>query len=151
MNMFFEFEGRIEPMEWGDSTYTILRLPEDVSAALIAEGARRVEGEIGDHPVNLAINKAPVLEGAFLYTGKSFLDESGLAPGEVLPVRLREANPNVVETPPDVTAALHAAGKSAQWAALTPGKQRGMLYQIKNAKRAETRAKRIQKLITELE
>lgn len=151
MNEYHCFEGLIEPLEWGKSTYTILRLPADVLAALQAEGAKRVEGEFDDFPVNLAIAKAPVLEGAFLWTGKSLLEKAGLRPGDRFDVRLRKADPDAVETPDDVTAALHAAGKSEAWAALTAGKQRGMLYQVSSAKRAETRASRIAKLIAELE
>ncbi len=150
MSGYHVFEGRIDPLEWGDVTYTVLRLPQEVTDALTEEGAKRVEGEIGDHPINLAISKAPVIEGAFLWTGKSLLVAAGLEPGESLEVRLRKADVNVVETPADVTAAIHSAGKSAAWEALTAGKRRGMLYQVSNAKRAETRAKRIQKLISEL-
>lgn len=150
MSGYHSFEAIIEPMEWGKSTYTILRLPSDVAAALDAEGAKRVEGEIGDHSVNLALTKAPVVEGTFLWTGQSLLDAAGIRPGEKLEVRLRKADPEAVETPEDVAAALRTAEKSADWAALSAGKRRGMLYHVTSAKRAETRAKRIVKLIAEL-
>lgn len=151
MTDYHTFEGRIEPLDWGKATYTILRLPPEVDAALKAERAKRVEGEIGEHPVNLAITRAPVLDGAFLWTGQSFLNAAGLDPGDMVEVRLRKADPDHVETPDDVMAALRTAGKSQDWAALTAGKQRGMLYQVTSAKRAETRAKRIAKLIDELQ
>ncbi|WP_179380066.1 YdeI/OmpD-associated family protein [Jannaschia marina] len=144
MSDWVTFEGRIEPLEWG-RTYTILRLPDDVMSALGA--AKRVEGEIGDHPVNLAPARAPVIEGAFLWTGKSFLEVSGLEPGELVEVRLRPADPDHVELPDDVAAALRAAGRSADWAARTPGARRADLHRIATAKRAETRAKRIAAVI----
>ena len=144
------FEGRVEPMEWGKSVYTVLRLPPDITHALEAEGAKRVEGEINDHPVNLALTKAPVFDGVFLWAGKSLLDEIGIAPGDALEVRLRKADPDYVEVDTDVLQAIRAAEATDRWNALTAGKRRGLLHTITTAKRAETRAKRIAKMIAEL-
>lgn len=149
MNDYHTFEGRVVPMEWGKSTYTVLPVPDDIAAALQAEGARRVEGEINDHPVNLALTKAPVIDGVFLWAGKSLLDEIGIEPGEPLEVRLRKADDSV-ETPEDVMLGLHQADATSAWEALTPGKKRGLLHQVNTAKRAETRAKRIVKMIADI-
>lgn len=144
------FTGRIVPVEWGKSTYTILPLPDEVTAALQAAGAKRVEGEIGDVPVNLALTKAPVIDQVFVYTGKTFLRDSGIEPGEEVEVRLRPAPEQVVETPDDLALALRQSEMTDRWAALTPGKQRGLIHTINTAKRAETRAKRIAKVLAEL-
>ena len=149
MTDWLAFEARIEPMEWGKNTFTIVRLPDDVIEALPA-GTKRIEGEFGDFPVNLALTKAPAVDGTFVYAGKTVLRDSGLQPGEVFDARIRPADPSQVDTPDDVAAALRAADRSADWAALTPGKQRGLLHLVNTAKRAETRAKRIAKLISEL-
>ncbi len=100
----------VEPLAWGRATYTILRLPDPVAEALHAAGARRVEGEINEHPVNLALSRAPVVEGVFLWAGQSLLDRLGIAPGDRLEVRLRPSPDDRVETPPDVEAALRAGG-----------------------------------------
>ena len=143
------FDGVIEPMEWGKNTYTILRIPDVVMAALPAE-TRRIEGEFGDFPINLALTKAPVIEGTFVYTGKAFLAESGLEVGEAFEARIRYVDPDLVETPEDVAAALRLAGRAADWNKLTPGNQRGRLHAVNTAKRADTRARRIQNLISEL-
>ena len=150
MTDWIAFEGVVEPLEWGASTYTILRLPADVSEKLEAQGARRVEGEFADHPVNLALSKAPPVDGVFLWTGKSLLDRVGLTPGEPFDVRLRRADVNRVDVPDDVIAALRSAGVTEGWSSRTPGKQRGLLYQIETAKRPETRARRIETLIETL-
>jgi hypothetical protein len=144
------FEATIEPVEWGRATYTLLRLPEDAAAALLAQGAKRVEGEINEHPVNLALSRAPVVEGVFLWAGASLLDRLGVNPGEVLEVRLRPAPDDQVDTPEDVALALRQADATARWEALTAGKRRGLLYQIGTAKTAATRAKRIHALIQSL-
>ena len=137
-------------MEWGKSVYTVLRLPPDISDALQAEGAKRVEGEMNDHPINLALTKAPVIDGNFLWAGKSLLDEIGISPGERFELRLRKADDHIVDVPDDVILALRQAEMTEIWQELTPGKQRGMLHQIKTAKRAETRQNRSAKLIAEL-
>ena len=150
MNDYLEFEGRIVPMEWGKSVYTVLPIPTEIATTLEAEGAKRVEGEINDHPVNLALTKAPVIEGLFLWAGKSFLDEVGITPGEMLDVRLRKADESIVEIDDDIVLALRQAEATDRWAALTPGKQRGLLHGIKTAKRADTRIKRIAKMIEAL-
>jgi Bacteriocin-protection, YdeI or OmpD-Associated/Domain of unknown function (DUF1905) len=147
MNGYVAFEGTIEPMVWGTSTYTILRLPDDVVTAL--GPTKRVEGEINDHPVNLALTRSPVMDGMFLWAGQSLLDRIGTTPGDPLEVRLRPAPDNLVDVPDDVAFSLR--GVMDAWSALAPGKQRGMLYQIDTAKTAATRAKRIAKLIEGLQ
>ena len=139
------FEGRVEPLTWGRSTYTILRLPDPVVTAL--GKTRRVEGEIADHPVNLALSRAPVIEGFFLWTGQSLLDRIGITPGEQVEVRLRPAPDDRVDLNPDIEAARSSAGVLDSWESLTPGKRRGLLYQIATAKTEQTRRTRITKLV----
>ncbi len=150
MSDWVAFEARVEAVQWGRATYTLVRLPDEAAEALLAKGARRVEGEINAHPVNLALSRAPVVAGVFLWAGASLLDRLGIVPGEVLEVRLRPAPDDRVDTPEDVAAALQAAEMMAVWEALTAGKRRGMLYQIATAKTAPTRAKRIAAMIQSL-
>ncbi len=150
MSDWVAFQATVEAVVWGRATYTLLRLPEDAESALLAQGAKRVEGEINAHPVNLALSRAPVVEGVFLWAGASLLDRVGIVPGEVLEVRLRPAPDDRVDTPEDVTLALRQADLTAVWEGLTAGKRRGLLYQIGTAKTAPTRAKRIDALIRSL-
>jgi Bacteriocin-protection, YdeI or OmpD-Associated/Domain of unknown function (DUF1905) len=143
------FEGRVQPLAWGRSTYTILPLPDAVVTAL--GNSRRVEGEIAEHPVNLALARAPVVEGVFLWAGQSLLDRIGITPGEPVEVRLRPAPDDRVDLDSDIEAALRAAGVMERWNSLTPGKRRGLLYQIATAKTEKTRHARIAKLLGSLE
>jgi Bacteriocin-protection, YdeI or OmpD-Associated len=149
MTDWVTFEGRVEPLTWGRATYTILPLPDAVIRAL--GKTRRVEGEIADHPVNLALSRAPVVDGVFLWTGASLLDRIGIAPGEPVEIRLRPAPDDRVDLDPDVEAALLTGGAMATWEALTPGKRRGLLYQIATARTQSTRQKRIAKLVADLQ
>lgn len=137
-------------MEWGDSVYTVLPIPDDVSQAFEALGAKRVELELNEHSFNLALTKAPVIDKVFVYVGKATLKEASVEPGSRLDVRLRMVDPDVVDVPEDVALALRVSQLSEVWESLTPGKKRGMLQPIQSAKRAETRAKRIEKLLAEL-
>ena len=150
MTEWVSFEASVQPMVWGKATYTVLPLPPEAAAALSAQGAKRVEGEINDHPVNLALTRAPVLDGLFLWAGQSLMDRIGTRPGERVEVRLRPAPDDQVDTPEDVALALRQADATARWEALTAGKRRGLLYQINTAKTAATRAKRIHALIQSL-
>jgi Bacteriocin-protection, YdeI or OmpD-Associated/Domain of unknown function (DUF1905) len=145
MSEHITFTGRVEPLVWGTSTYTILRLPREVAEAL--HPARRVEGEVNDHPVNLALTRAPVVDGVFLWAGQSLLDRVGISPGQTVEVRLRPAPDDRVDTPDDITAAMVAAGALGAWNALPPGRRRGLIYQISTAKTDVTRSKRIAALI----
>jgi hypothetical protein len=145
MTDWVTFEGRVIPLTWGRSTYTVLPLPDEVVAAL--GNCRRVEGEIAEHPVNLAPSRAPVIDGVFLWAGQSLLDRIGIAPGEPVEVRLRPAPDDRVDLDPDIEAALRQGGVLAEWEALTPGKRRGLLYQIATAKTERTRSARIVKLV----
>ncbi len=151
MSDWHHFDGVIEPMQWGENHYTVLPLPNDIAEALKSQGARRVDAELNDYPLNVALTTAPVLDRVFVYTGKAVLKAAGLTPGEVIDVRMRAADPNDVDVPEDVLAALRAAGKTTLWEALTPGKQRGLLHQVQTAKRADTRVRRINTLLTSLD
>ena len=142
MSGYVTFDGVVEPLVWGTSTHTILRLPADVVTAL--GKTRRVEGEVNDHPVNLALTRSPAAQGVFLWAGQSLTSRVGIAPGDRVEVRLRPAPDDRVDVPDDVALALR--GVMAAWEALTPGKRRGLLYQVDTAKTAATRAKRIAKL-----
>ena len=150
MSDWVVFEATVEPVDWGRATYTLMRLPEDAAAALLAQGAKRVEGEINEHPVNLALSRAPVVDGVFLWAGASLLNRLGISPSDVLDVRLRPAPDDQVDMPEDVALALRQADLTTVWDGLTAGKRRGLLYQIGTAKTAPTRAKRIDALIKSL-
>lgn len=145
MSDWVAFAGRVAAVEWGRATYTLLPLPPGAAAALA--GTRRVEGEMNEHPVNLAIARAPVVEGPFLWTGRSLLDRIGAEPGAAVEVRLRPAPDDAVDLPEEVAALLAAAPlRAAAWDGLTPGRRRGLLHRLATARTAPTRARRLAEL-----
>ena len=148
MSPYVTFEAVVEPMRWGKSNYTVVRL---VTAVMDEIGpAKRVEGEFNEHPVNLAVTRAPAFDEPFLWAGKSLLDTAGLTPGLPFEARLRAADPDLVNVPPDLLRAIRSAGASEIWEGLSAGKQRGLIHTVETAKRAETRARRIMKLLADL-
>jgi hypothetical protein len=142
------FDARVTPVEWGRSTCTIIVVPAAAAQALAP--ARRVEGEINEHPVNLALSRAPVVTGVFLWAGRTLLDRIGIAPGDIVELPLRPAPDDRVDTPPEVEAALRRAGATAAWEGLTPGRRRGLLHEVATARTDATRAKRIAALLVAL-
>lgn len=147
---WLSFDAVIEPLVWGDATHTILRIPANVETALREVGAKRVEGEVNDHPVNLAVIRAEPVTGAFLWAGQSLLARIGVLQGERVEIRLRPAADDAVETPDDISFALRMADQTDLWERLTPGKRRGLIYQINTAKTEATRTKRINSLLDSL-
>ena len=150
MTQYLTFEGHVEAVAWGKATYTTLRLPQDVANYLLAAGAKRVEGEIAEHQINAALARAPVVEGIYIWAGKSLLDRIGIAVGERVEVRLRPVLTDAVDTPADLVGDLQHPDLICVWESLPPGKRRGMIYQIDTAKTSATRAKRISALVDTL-
>lgn len=150
MTDWLSFEGRVEPMVWGKTTYTILRLPPGIVAQLPLADTRRIDLEVNDRSLNAAVTTHHEGDGHYVWMGKTTLSQLAIDPGDWLEVRLRPASPDEVDLPEDVALALRGADLTADWEALTPGKRRGMLHQINTVKRAETRAKRIAKLMDAL-
>jgi hypothetical protein len=76
---------------------------------------------------------------------------AGVSAGEVVSVTVEaDSEPRVVELPADVRAALDAAGLLEQWSAQSYSHQREHVDWIDEAKRLETRGRRIGKLVDSL-
>lgn len=144
---WIEFDAPLEPMPWGEVTYTVIRVPRDLEEAGRTAGSRRVEGTLDDVEVNLAINRADVLDDPFLWAGKALQRELGLRPGDAVRARLRAADPDAVPLPDDVAVALERAGALAAFEALRPAERRRRLAAVASAARPETRARRIAELV----
>lgn len=77
--------------------------------------------------------------------------ETGIAGGDAITVELTlDTAPRVVEVPPDLTAALAAAGVTAAFDALAPSQRRAHATSVADAKTDETRQRRIGAILTKL-
>lgn len=141
------FDAMVEPLVWGESTYTIIRLDDALAGAAAGQRTRRVEGRVEDVEVNVGLNRADVLEDAFMYVGGSLRRRLGVRPGDVVRCRLRPADPDLVPLPDDVREALAGAGRLASFERRRPAERRRLLQPVEDAARPETRARRIAALV----
>lgn len=140
---------RVQPT--GKSTaYTVLT-QEQVDA---------VRGEPGRGRVNVVLRfkshefrtSISIYRGEWMFVINKAMREAGLLPGDSYRVELtRDDKPRTVDPAKDVVAALAGRkGAKAAWDKLAPSYKREHLKRIEEAKRAETRARRIDKLLDTL-
>lgn len=76
---------------------------------------------------------------------------TGLAGGDAIEVTLElDTEPRTVEVPPELAAALDAAGVRAALDALAPSKKKAHVVAVEGAKAAETRERRITAIVAGL-
>lgn len=124
-----------------------LLVPSEVVDAFRAQETFVVETLVGDTPIGRRTVK-PWGDGRwFMELTKAHCAQLGAELGDRVPVRLLPA----AATPPELAAALSARGLEARWAALTAARRRAIAESVFAAKRAETRARRIERALLELE
>lgn len=126
------------------------RVPDDVVAELGGGGRPKVVVTVGDHTWRSSIAK---MGGAYwLGVGAANRAAAGVEAGQTLDleVTLDEA-PRTVEPPEDLAAALGAdPAARAEWDRWPPSRQKEAARQLTEAKKAETRERRLAKLLGEL-
>lgn len=137
----------IEPMEWGTSRYTVIRMPAALVDDARARGTRRVEGELEGIEVNLALTRAPVFDGTFVWAGASMLRRVRLEAGDPVTGHLAPVDPDHVPVPPDLADSLAAVGLRDTWDSLPPTTRRRLLVPVDAAASSATRSRRIQAIL----
>lgn len=141
-----EFDAFVEPMVWGSSTYTIVRVPPALVAAAQEACTRRVEGELDAVAVNLALTRAPVIDDTFVWAGASLLRRLRLEAGDPVHGRLAPVDPDHVPIPADLAAAL-SGDALRRWEELRPADRRRRLVPLDSAATATTRQRRLDALV----
>lgn len=109
----------------------------------------------GTHPVRVTVNGGPAFRRNLKETGdgtwfleltRPQMESGGLAVGDEARFTLEEAE----ETPAGLLAALDAAGLRSAWERLPPGRRRQWAEQVFEAKRPETGARRIARILAAL-
>lgn len=142
-----KFEATLEKSATMDATS--IRIPFDVEKTF---GARRV-------PVRVSINDAEYRTTIFRMKGtyfvvvpKAFRAAAGVEAGETITVTMeKDTAERTVEIPPDLAAALANAGRAEAFAKLSYTHRKEHVNAINDAKKAETRARRIEKTLEMLE
>lgn len=145
-----EHDAPLEPLVWGRSTYTIIRVAPSLVAAAESRRTRRVAGWIEDEEVNVGLNRADVILESFLYCGPALQRRLGVRAGDVVRLRLRPVDPDLVPVPDDVATALADAGVLDAFERRRPAERRQLLVPVADAARPATRASRIEALVRAL-
>jgi bifunctional DNA-binding transcriptional regulator/antitoxin component of YhaV-PrlF toxin-antitoxin module len=138
-----KFEATLE--KHAQSEATGITIPFDVEKVF---GARRL-------PVKIAINGAEYrttvfrMKGAYLLAiPKAFRDAAGIEAGERVTVEIeKDTEERRVEVPPDLAAALAAAGLAEVFGKMSYTHRKEHVLAVEEAKRPETRARRIEKTL----
>ena len=128
-----------------------IRIEETVVASLGAKHMSRVAGTLNDHPFRSNIVKMG--GGMLLGVHKANVEALGLSPGDTVAVVMSlDTEPRGDDVPPQIlTEALRRDPlAAATWEALAPSHRREYVGYIKEAKKDETRARRVQRTIDEL-
>jgi hypothetical protein len=142
------FEGTLEGMPRGGHAIAVR---EDVAAAIAAKHGTRVRGTLNGAAFRSNLGKM----GGRLILGvhKATVEAAGLAPGDLVDVAMEpDTAPRETDAvPPDLTAALARNRKAAEgWAKLAPSRRRELVTEILVAKKAETRERRVRRVVDEL-
>jgi hypothetical protein len=127
------------------AAWTFLILSKAASAKLPTRGMTTVEGTINGAPFRAALE--PDGQGShWLKLSRKMRDAAGASVGDVVLLEImpaeKELEPRV---PADLRKALSAAPKArALWSNITPVARRDWIQWITSAKRAETRARRVE-------
>lgn len=148
--MWSEFDAALEPLAWGESSYVVVMVPDELVEAAAAAGTRRVEGTVDDAEVNVGLTRVGRV-GPFFYAGPALRRRLGVAVGDAVRCRLRPADPDLVPVADDVAAALAGAGMATRFEALPPPERRRLLQPVEAAARAATRERRVAALVTSLQ
>jgi hypothetical protein len=151
---YFDFTtvGPLEHLDMGNAkspmVHHVLFLAPELEATppFNARARLRFEGEIDEVSVSLAWQPKDGRHYAML--SPDIRKATRLSVGEEVTLRFRLVDDAEVDVPPDLGAALARSTRHRKlWEALTPGKQRGLVYTVTTAKTAPTRLKRIDALM----
>lgn len=133
-----------------DGNNTGIDVPADVVEALAAGKRPAVVVDVNGYRYRSTI--AP-MGGKFLIPfSAERRSESGIGGGDAIDVELTvDIEPRTVTVPEDLRAAIdRSPGAAARWERLSYSKQKAHVTSVEGAKAAETRARRIAKVIAEL-
>ena len=142
------FEGALISARGGGHAIDV---EESLVASLGAKHMSRVAGTLNGHPFRSNL----VRMGGRMVLGvhKANVEALGLTPGDTVAVVMTlDAEPRGDDIPPEILAEAlrNDAVAAATWEALAPSHRREYVGYIKEAKKDETRARRVQRTIDEL-
>lgn len=142
------FEATME--NWAEGMdYCAVPVPAEITATLGTHGPVLVLARLNDS-APFQVSLFPVGGGRHYVRLKGKVrKETGTKTGDRVRLRITVIDRADVSYPDDLLAALEAAGATAAFKALTPGKQQFIIRRIDEAAKPETRRKRIDAVVAE--
>ncbi|HXN44409.1 MAG TPA: YdeI/OmpD-associated family protein [Xanthobacteraceae bacterium] len=141
------FKGVLTPTPRGGGG-CLVPIPKDVAAKLGLKGFPKIQSVIAGTPYRGSL--MPMGDGTFcLGVLRSIQEAAGVGFGDTITVELAlDTAPRTVETPPDLAAALKRdKNAAAAWEALSYTNRKEHARGLEEAKRPETRARRLAKTL----
>ena len=137
-----KFRATLQPDPTGTGTY--VAVPRDVNAKLGLAGRPKVQAVIAGHPYRGSL--MPMGDGTFaLGVLKAIQQSAGVKRGDTITVELElDTAPRIVAMPPDLARAIARDTKAtAGWEKLSYTNKKEMARGLEEAKRPETRQRRL--------
>jgi hypothetical protein len=145
-----EFTSKLERFE-GSGTWTYADIPFDVEKTFGKKGQVKIKGTVNGVPFLSSL--MPHGDGThFLVVNRPTRDAAKVKEGaRVRIVLVADTEPRVIQAPPDLERAL-AKNKSAAaaWEKLAPSRKKAYVLWITEAKKEETRQRRIEKAVAKV-
>lgn len=145
-----KFEGVLTSTPRGGGG-TLVPIPKDVAAQLGLKGMPKIQAVIAGAPYRGSL--MPMGDGTYcLGVLKSIQEAAGVGLGDTIEVLIElDTEPRSVEAPPDLAAALAKDKKAAAaWARLSFTNKKEMAVSLTDAKRPETRTRRLEAAVAKL-
>lgn len=142
------FTTELRPDPTGKGTFVLV--PAEVAAGLRLRGRPKIHAVIAGRPYRGSL--MPTRDGFVLGVLKSIQDAAGVKRGDSITVDLEvDTAPRVVERPPDLARALARDRQAAAaWKRLSYTNQKEIARGLEEAKKAETRVRRLQAALERL-
>ncbi|HKW69261.1 MAG TPA: YdeI/OmpD-associated family protein [Candidatus Dormibacteraeota bacterium] len=137
-----KFQARLQPDPTGSGTFVVI--PLELNARLGLKGRPKIQAVIAGHPYRGSL--MPVGDGTFaLGVLKAIQHAAGVTRGDMITVELElDTAPRTVELPHDLARAIARDSKATgAWEKLSYTDKKEMARSLEEAKRAETRERRL--------
>jgi hypothetical protein len=141
----------IDVIPTGTSTATVILSQDEVDAVRGTPGRARVPLAI-THDGQVFRTSISVYQGRWMMVVNREMRDGGLVPGGSYTVDVGvDTAERTVEVPPDLAAALESAGLTAAWTALSYTARKEYVRGLLDAKKPETRSRRLSAVVTALD
>ncbi len=140
----------VDVIPTGTTTATVILSQDEVDAIRGTPGRARVPLAI-THDGHVFRTSVSVYRGQWMMVVNQEMREGGLAPGSSYTVDVSvDTAERTVDVPPDLAAALTSSGLTAAWTALSYTARKEYVRGLLEAKKPETRARRLAQVVSAL-